>query len=131
MTLLERLRLLPDDAMVPVAWVRELLDRDGAPEDVGDMLLSVSDVARKLHRAKSTVRDWCKAGRFEGAVRLGRDWGIPPAAVVTFIAALRGRVALSPTIGTAAISPLKPRRARHGETADLGAWRKERAGDAG
>ena len=79
----DALRALPDDAQVPVRWVRELVAEmglgDGSPGSVG---LTVSQVAEVTGRAPSTVRTWAAEGRLPGARRLrGREWRIPRAAI--------------------------------------------------
>jgi excisionase family DNA binding protein len=73
---------LPDDAMVPVRWVRQLVDgleRTGGDDGLG---LTVADVAERTGRAVSTCRTWCADGRLPGARRLrGREWRVPAAAL--------------------------------------------------
>lgn len=120
MTVRDHLRALaealpPDGAaMVPVAWIRELLEERGAsalvPPD-----LTVRDLARQFQRGVSTVRGWLEEGLFAGAYRLhGKDWRVPPAAVQAFQERQR--------------APNSDAR-RHGQTVpvDLGAWRRHRA----
>ncbi len=68
---------------LPVAWLRERLE--GANEDVV-VDLTVEQVANKLGRSPSTVRNWLAAGEIPGAYRLkGREWRIPPAALERFL----------------------------------------------
>ena len=69
---------LPDDVMVPVGWVRPLLENgNGSTRD--PLGLTVPEVAERTGRALSTVRTWCSQGRLPGAKRLrGREWRIPP-----------------------------------------------------
>ena len=76
------LRPIPDGALVPVEWIRALID-----EHAGDGAdLTAEAVGEMLGRAPSTIRGWCRDGRLPGAFRLrGREWRIPPAA----LAALR------------------------------------------
>lgn len=81
MTGLTRLRAaiapMPSGSLVPVDWVRGLLDE--TPDDADP---TVEDVAEVLGRAPSTIRGWCRAGRLTGAYRLrGREWRIPRAAL--------------------------------------------------
>lgn len=99
---------LPDGALVPVAWVRALVQDCGGQEAVD---LTVEEAGRLLHRAPSTMRTWCARGHIPGAYRLaGREWRIPRAALQ----------ALGEGSGPQ----------RTGDTsrpADLGSWRRERA----
>lgn len=74
---------LPDEALVPVGWIRSLLQGvqhlGGAASDLG---LTVAEVAKPANRAPSTIRTWCAEGRLPGAYRLqGREWRIPQAAL--------------------------------------------------
>jgi excisionase family DNA binding protein len=108
MTLATRIRQalapIPRGSLVPVDYVRELLDQHDAPEGVD---LTVQDVATMLERAPSTIRTWCGAGRLPGAYRLqGREWRIPRSA----LRALRE-------------APTEPARRADG-TVDLGSWKK-------
>jgi excisionase family DNA binding protein len=47
-------------------------------------LLSVSDVADKLKVDETTVRLWCRQGRFPNARQIGRGWIIPVSDVEGF-----------------------------------------------
>jgi excisionase family DNA binding protein len=71
---------LPDGALLPVGWVRPLLEGlDGDTPGVG---LTVAQVAERTGRAESTVRTWCAEQRLPGARRLrGREWRVPPEAL--------------------------------------------------
>ncbi len=95
------------------------LTRDGllelAAEEDGDDAcktpqadLTVGELTARLHRAASTVREWCEHGRFAGAYKLnGRDWRVPVAALDVFLAGQRGERTV----------------------AQLGAWRAGRRAD--
>ncbi|MHB1194787.1 MAG: helix-turn-helix domain-containing protein [Longimicrobiales bacterium] len=73
---------LPDEALVPVAWVRPLLQREGSCDSDDGLGLTVAEVANRATRAPSTIRTWCAEGRLPGARRLrGREWRIPAAAL--------------------------------------------------
>lgn len=135
MTLADRLAQLPDTALVPVSWVRELLAAELGPTDepksAAPALLTVADVAARLHRSPSTVRGWVEAGRFRDAFKLnGRDWRIPAAAVDAFIAGQRPKTsrddAPGTTISTPADTGVPPGRAQPGGAVDLSDWRKHR-----
>jgi excisionase family DNA binding protein len=74
------LALLPDEAMVPIGWVRNRLAKADRQAGLAD--LSVPEVAHALGRAPSTVRAWCAAGEIEGAYKLrGREWRVTRAAL--------------------------------------------------
>lgn len=67
---------LPDEALIPVGWVRARLAQPLPVETIGD--LSCSDVAEALKRKPGTIRGWCHSGQLEGAYLLhGKDWKIP------------------------------------------------------
>ncbi len=104
------LRAVPPGSLVPVEWVRGLLD-DGMDEDGDDGTdLTVGDVAARLGRAPGTVATWCRDGRLPGAYRLhGREWRVPRSA----LRALRD-------------APGRPAADAPAEPADLGAWRRVR-----
>ena len=54
--------------------------------------LTVAELGARLHRAASTVRQWCERGRFEGAYKLnGRDWRVPLVALDGFLTKQRGQ----------------------------------------
>lgn len=114
--LLDLLRALPGEALVPASWVLAQLEAAApAPEGRAVRDLTVEDVAGLLDRAPSTVRGWCAAGRLAGAYRCaGREWRIPTAA----LDAIRSAANPKPT-------------ARHDlddTVVDLGAWRNMGAG---
>jgi len=65
------------------------------PEPAGDRDLSVAEVAEKLGRSASTVRDWLGQRRFPGAYRLPgapghAAWRVPGASLERFRVAQRG-----------------------------------------
>lgn len=138
MTLLELIAHLPDGATVPVGWLRAQLGAENGPDasTAATSVLTVAQVAAQLHRSASTVRAWAAAGRFADVFKLdGQDWRIPAAAVETFISEQsrpkKSRdVGLGATNATPPTSQHRPRRARKANTADLGAWRRERPDDA-
>jgi len=75
---------LPDDALVPVSWIRARLDAPALVEADGD--LSCADVAALLHRKPGTVRGWCYRGEIVGAYRLNsRDWRVPRQALRVYL----------------------------------------------
>jgi hypothetical protein len=98
---------LPDDALLPVAWVRARLASPLPEETVGD--LSCADVATALHRKSGTIRGWCFRGELVGAYRLnGRDWRIPRAWLRAYL-----------DLQSAGKSPVNV------EHVDLGSWRNK------
>lgn len=108
------LSTLPDEALVPVGWIRARLDgkADASPagngEPIGD--LSAADVAEALDRTPSTIRAWCARGEVPGSYKLrGREWRIPRASLRRYL----DRQAEG-----------KRETRRRGEPVDLGGWRK-------
>jgi excisionase family DNA binding protein len=102
-TLADRLRqmaeCLPPGASVTIT--RDGLLELAAEEDGDDACktpqadLTVGELAARLHRAASTVREWCEHGRFAGAYKLnGRDWRVPLAALDAFLAGQRNECAV-------------------------------------
>lgn len=79
----ETLLALPDTALVPVGWVRELIEGlDSGGREHEALGLTVQQVADETGRAVSTVRTWCADGRLPGAKRLrGREWRVPRSAL--------------------------------------------------
>lgn len=79
---LSALRALPDAALVPVGWVREVLASLQTDDGTHALGMTVAEVAEATGRAVSTVRTWCTEGRLPGAHRLrGREWRIPQEAL--------------------------------------------------
>ena len=71
---------------------------------------TVGELALRLHRSPSTIRDWCEHGRLGGAYKLnGRDWRIPRGTVDAFLALQRREHQVAPV--------------------SLSAWRATREGD--
>ncbi|MFG1691134.1 helix-turn-helix domain-containing protein [Gemmatimonadota bacterium] len=100
---------LPDDALLPVKFIREQL---GDAEDV-EVDLTLEGVAEKVGRSISTVRGWCSSEKLKGAYRMnGREWRIPPASLEAYLDGQRE-------------GKREPRR-RDGGPVDLGSWRKHR-----
>ena len=81
----EVLAELPDDALVPVGWLRDATRQEkGAGSEA---LLPVAEVARRCGRAESTVRAWCAAGELPGAFKLqGVAWRVPESSLKKFVA---------------------------------------------
>lgn len=79
---LATLLAMPDDALVPVRWVREILASLEEQGDDGGLGDTVEQFAVRADRAPSTVRTWCADGRLPGARKLrGREWRIPRSAL--------------------------------------------------
>ena len=74
---------LPDTALVPVGWVREMIEgMDPGGREHEALGLTVQQFATEADRAPSTVRTWAVEGRLPGAQKLrGREWRIPRAAL--------------------------------------------------
>jgi excisionase family DNA binding protein len=77
----------------------------GANEDVV-VDLTVEQVAKKLNRSPSTVRNWLAAGDIPGAYRLKRrEWRIPPSALEWFLDKQRtAPQATATTVGARALA---------------------------
>jgi excisionase family DNA binding protein len=76
----------------------ELAGAEGsqAAQEATPVDFTVAELAARFHRSRSTVRDWCEHGRFDGAYKLNRrDWRIPRAAVDAFLADQRGEKHMS------------------------------------
>jgi excisionase family DNA binding protein len=110
---------MPREALVPVGWV---LDQAGANQSapVADVDLTAVQAGELLGRAASTIRGMCASGELLGAYRArGREWRVPRAALSAWQREEARRHAEKVT---------PPRRVRANATADLGAWRKLKAG---
>lgn len=80
------LRDLPDDALVPVRWLRERLEAPAVTPNDAPVDLSCEEVARRLGRKACTVRGWCASGVIPRAYRLrGREYRIPQASLREFL----------------------------------------------
>ncbi len=84
----EALVSLPDDAQVPVRWVRELLGH----ADDGPVDLTLEQIAEKTGKAVSTVRGWCASGELRAYKLHGKQWRVPASALREFFDAQRGVV---------------------------------------
>jgi hypothetical protein len=120
LSLREILASLPEDAIVPIRWLREQLVREtlaptpartsetsdalAAPE-----LLTAAEYGAKRRPTRSAewVRDACRAGLLPGARKDGREWLIPS---TTLGREKRGESDLSPSRGAAdaRAQPRKP-----------------------
>lgn len=108
MSLRDDLADLPDDALVPVRWVRERLGGTAESDRISD--LTVQEVADELGRQPSTVRGWLGSGDLDGYKMNDREWRVPPEALRAFVEAQRDA---------------RPDRAGAGaRAADLGSWRE-------
>lgn len=78
---------LPDEAMVPVRWLRARLADGGARASdepfVGDR--SCAEVAKLLGRTPGCVRSWCARGELEAYRLNGREWRIPQASLRVYL----------------------------------------------
>jgi len=54
-------------------------------------VLTTKEAAKRLEAGESSIRLWCSQGRFEGAIRVGRDWIIPESSLEGFVKRERGR----------------------------------------
>jgi excisionase family DNA binding protein len=111
------LEALPDEALVPVGFVRRLLAERAAeqPDPVAD--LSVADVAAAFGRKTSTVRGWCTSARLPAYKLNGREWRVTREALRAYQDAQRA----------ASAAPARSRPRRPGREAGLGSWRAVRA----
>jgi len=112
----ELLAGLPDEALVPVGWLRNQLDTSDAThtalEDMNE--LSLAEWAELNDCARSTARQWCADKLLPGAYkRRGRKWRIP-------------RSAQLPEAGIASNSPqaATDERPSRGKRKKLSDWRK-------
>lgn len=118
-------QVAPDEATVPVRWLRELLAEQGSASggeaagsrrSAGEPLvdLTVQQVAALFSRGDSTVRTWLSEGRFPSAYRLqGREWRIPAGDVEQMQRAERERHRRG-----------REQPATQSAPTDLGEWRK-------
>lgn len=103
---------LPDEALIPVGWLRTRLRTPGQA-DPGEPVrdLSCADVATALDRKPGTVRAWCARGEIPGAYLLNhREWRIPRAALRAYL----DRQGNQRTTGNADAAG----------SVDLGSWRR-------
>lgn len=105
---------LPDETLVPVYWVRELLEAD-PPDDGRD--LTTNEAAKILDRSPSSVRGWCASGEIDAYKFKNREWRIPHDALEAFRAQQRENGSGERTRHSALGS---------GRRTDPGAWRKVR-----
>ncbi len=111
----------------------------------GGAYFTVAELAARLHRSTSTVRTWIEAGLFPGAyhlpssgklmtftkgrlkgttrVKLGA-WRVPASALEAFEAGQRTHGAADPPSRPVDLVGSAPRRARAGDRAELGGWRR-------
>lgn len=78
---------LPDDALVPMRWVRQnFVPKDAAP----DRLLTTGQAAAEFGFSPDTWRGWADSGRIKGAFRdEGETWRLPVVACREHVAVLR------------------------------------------
>lgn len=106
MSLRDAIAALPDDALVPVGWVREQLE--AGSDALAD--LSVEQVASELSRSPSTVRGWCIDGRLRAYKLNHREWRVPRDAVREYLDNQKNSSGRQVT-------------RTNGKAADLSAWR--------
>ena len=54
-------------------------------------MMTVAEVADRLNLTVGRIRVLCREGRFAGAQKIGRDWGIPASALETYTPQPPGR----------------------------------------
>lgn len=81
------------------------------PGGDGDALLTLAEAARRLAIHPKTCGQWARAGRLKGAVRVGRAWRVPPAALDAVIDAPREVGASSRGSANRSTSPARRGRA--------------------
>ena len=74
------LEALPDEASVPVRWIRGLMA--SRSDDLVD--LTLADISEKTGKAVSTVRGWCASGELRAYKLNGKEWRIPASALREF-----------------------------------------------
>ena len=102
---------LPDEATVPVSWVRAQLDAPVLEDAIGDY--SCAQAATTLGVKPGTVRGFCFRGEMPGSYLFhGKSWRIPRASLRAYLD-----------------NASKEKSHVSGEnSADLGSWRKQRRG---
>lgn len=101
---------LPDNALLPVGWVRARLAAPVPDEAIGD--LSCAEIGVLLHRKPGTVRGWLFRKELVGYRLNNRDWRVTRAELRRYLDAQGG--AGSPIDGASSV--------------DLGSWRNKRRG---
>lgn len=76
---------LPDDALVPVRWLRSRLRADSSPQAESVADLSAADVAKQLGRKPGTIAGWIRNGRLEGYRLNRREWRVTAASLRAFL----------------------------------------------
>lgn len=112
-------RSAPPDATIPVRWLAEQIAADQSPvtPELRDELsvdYKITEVARLMGRATSTIRTWCANGTLLGAYHfLGREWRVPRTSIHALQRAESARHGSGPHTRT----PVA-------QEPDIGAWRK-------
>ena len=124
---------LPDEALLPVSWVKEQLAAAGgdiAADGPGrEQVFTVNTLAAALHRSPSTIRGWCEKGELTASRVKGR-WFIKHEAVERLLdgpqpnAESVSRRAIAPGANNRAGS--RRARASGAPDVDLGAWKTVR-----
>lgn len=76
--LLALLGELPDEASVPVGWLRKRLATEASPPS---LMLTCAEFAAQHRPVRSSewARRHCRSGHLTGATKVGGDWLIPAA----------------------------------------------------
>ncbi len=72
---------LPDDALLPVRVVREILAEQADEREADGPDYTVAEAGRVLARSASCVRSWCSSGAIDAYRLRGREWRVPRAAI--------------------------------------------------
>ena len=90
MSIVERLRAIVDpmpadgSVSLPVAWLRELLEAEGAEPGMG-RLLTLEEAGKIVGRSPSTVRTWLNTGALDGFKLNARSWRVRESALQSYL----------------------------------------------
>lgn len=104
---------LPDEALIPVGFVRRLIAERVVEDSEPLADLSVDEVARALGRAASTIRAWAASGQLRAYKLNGREWRVTRTALREYQDRQRQASVKRPVF-------------RRGTGSDLSSWRELR-----
>lgn len=84
---------LPDEALVPIRWVKQVL-AEAPTEPSQHRVLTTGEAADQLGYSSPTWREWCEAGEIDGAYRDEGEagmWRLPLPACLEHLARLQSK----------------------------------------